>query len=171
MRTSALTSGMEVETPTGTGSHSSGFIRNRLNARVGQKTTQWPQLIHCCSPTVEALGRPFPPISMARSGHSETQMPGAKRLHQESDSSGEAPYIYGHHHGAIGILAGWVKKLFCIPLCAEPHEGVDDLRRLQGKAEPEIKGRYKISVTTLMAAMAAEVVSVMGRSAIIVLEK
>ncbi len=38
------------------------------------------------------------------------KMPGVKRLHQESDNSGKAPYIYGHHHGAIGILAGCVKK-------------------------------------------------------------
>ena len=38
------------------------------------------------------------------------KMPGVKRLHQESDNSGKAPYIYGHHHGVIGIMAGWVKK-------------------------------------------------------------
>ena len=25
------------------------------------------------------------------------KMPGVKRLHQESDNSGKAPYIYGHH--------------------------------------------------------------------------
>ena len=46
------------------------------------------------------------------------KMPGVKRLHQESDNSGKAPYIYGHHWGAIGILAGWVKKnILCSPLC------------------------------------------------------
>ena len=46
------------------------------------------------------------------------KMPGVKRLHQESDNSGKAPYIYGHHHGVIGILAGWAKKnLLYPPLC------------------------------------------------------
>ena len=46
------------------------------------------------------------------------KMPAVKKLHQESDNSGKAPYIYGHHHGVIGILAGWVKKnLLCPPLC------------------------------------------------------
>lgn len=46
------------------------------------------------------------------------KMPAVKRLHQESDNSGKAPYIYGHHWGVIGILAGWVKKtLLCTPLC------------------------------------------------------
>ncbi len=38
------------------------------------------------------------------------KMPGVKKLHQESDNSGKSPYIYGHHHGVIGILAGWIKK-------------------------------------------------------------
>ena len=38
------------------------------------------------------------------------KMPAVKRLHQESDNSGKAPYIYGHHWGVIGILAGQVKK-------------------------------------------------------------
>jgi hypothetical protein len=46
------------------------------------------------------------------------KMPAVKRLHQESDNSGKAPYIYGHHWGVIGILAGWVKKtLLHPPLC------------------------------------------------------
>ena len=45
------------------------------------------------------------------------KMPAVKRLHQESDNSGKAPYIYGHHWGVIGILSGWVKKtLLCTPL-------------------------------------------------------
>jgi hypothetical protein len=46
------------------------------------------------------------------------KMPAVKRLHQESDNSSKAPYIYGHHWGVIGVLAGWVKKnLLCSPLC------------------------------------------------------
>ena len=40
------------------------------------------------------------------------KIPGVKRLHQESDNSGKAPYIYGHHFGALGILAGSLKKTF-----------------------------------------------------------
>ena len=46
------------------------------------------------------------------------KMPAVKRLHQESDNSGKAPYIYGHHWGVIGVLAGRVKKnLLCSPSC------------------------------------------------------
>jgi hypothetical protein len=46
------------------------------------------------------------------------KMPAVKRLHQESENSGKAPYIYGHHWGVIGILAGRVKKIVLYPpLC------------------------------------------------------
>jgi hypothetical protein len=46
------------------------------------------------------------------------KMPAVKRLHQESDNSGKAPYIYGHHWGVIGLLAGRVKKIVLYtPLC------------------------------------------------------
>ena len=46
------------------------------------------------------------------------KMPAVKRLHQESDNSGKTPYIYGHHWGVIGILAGQVKKnILYSPLC------------------------------------------------------
>jgi hypothetical protein len=49
------------------------------------------------------------------------KMPGVKKLHQESQNSGKPPYIYGHHHGVLGILAGWVKKnLLYSPMCRAP---------------------------------------------------
>ena len=131
---------------------------------------RWWSIVLARCPLIEVDGRLLLAGDGIKISKEAEKMPGVKRLHQESDNSGKAPYIYGHHHGVIGILAGWVKKLFCIPLCAEPHEGVDELRKLQGKAEPEVKGQRKVSVTTLMAAMAAEIVSVIGRRAIIVLD-
>ncbi|MCP3680810.1 MAG: transposase [Gammaproteobacteria bacterium] len=42
------------------------------------------------------------------------KMPGVKKLYQDSDNSGKAPYIFGHHFGALGILGGWVKKNFSV---------------------------------------------------------
>lgn len=49
------------------------------------------------------------------------KMPAVKRLHQESDNSGKAAYIYGHHWGVIGVLAGWVKKtVLHSTLCRAP---------------------------------------------------
>ena len=46
------------------------------------------------------------------------KMPGVKRLHQESENSGKAEFIYGHMFGTIGVLVGSVAKLFCLPLSA-----------------------------------------------------
>jgi hypothetical protein len=49
------------------------------------------------------------------------KMPGVKRLPQESDNSGKAPYIYGHHQGVIGVLGGWRKKNLLHPaVCRAP---------------------------------------------------
>jgi len=77
-------------------------------------------------------------------------MPGVKKLHQESENSGKASWIFGHHFGVIGMLMGNAGKAFCIPLAAELHEGVAALRRLQGKEAPGIDGVEKTTIVTLM---------------------
>lgn len=63
-----------------------------------------------------------------------------------------------------------VKKIFCIPLCAELHEGVEALRCFQQKAQPIVDGRPKVSITSLMAAMAAQLVPALGRRCLLVLD-
>jgi len=63
-----------------------------------------------------------------------------------------------------------VKKIFCIPLCAELHEGVEELRRFQQKTPPQVDGQPKVSITSLMAAMATELVPELGRKCILVLD-
>ena len=60
-----------------------------------------------------------------------------------------------------------LKKIFCIPLRAELHEGVADIRALQGKAWPIVKDRPEVSIGTLMAAMAADIVTTVGRSLVV----
>ena len=55
-------------------------------------------------------------------------MPGVKMLHQESENSGKAPWIFGHHFGVVGLLAESLEKLFCIPVAAELHEGATAVR-------------------------------------------
>lgn len=67
------------------------------------------------------------------------------------------------------MLAG-EKKIFCIPLCAELHEGVEALRRFQKKADPLVDGQPKVSITSLMAAMAAKMVPALGRRCLLVLD-
>lgn len=40
------------------------------------------------------------------------------------------------------------RKLFCIPLCAEPNKGVEAIQMFQAKVEPVANGLLKVSVTT-----------------------
>lgn len=86
-------------------------------------------------------------------------MPGVKKLHQESENSGKAPWIFGHHFGVVGMLAGGLEKLFCIPMACELHEGATALRKLQGKAAPKINGVEKTTVVTLMGQLLTTVTS------------
>jgi hypothetical protein len=86
-------------------------------------------------------------------------MPGVKKLHQESENSGKAPWIFGHHFGVVGILAGGLEKLFCIPVACELHEGATALRKLQGKEAPKINGVEKTTIVTLMGNLLATVVN------------
>jgi hypothetical protein len=88
------------------------------------------------------------------------RMPGVKKLHQESDNSSKAPYIFGHHFGMLGLLAGSVKHMFCVPVMAEIHEGVEKLRVFQGKEPPVFKDKKgvtkkEITIVTLMLSMAS----------------
>lgn len=50
------------------------------------------------------------------------------------------------------------------------HEGVEELRELQGKPAPVVNGHPKVSVTRLMASMAVNLTMGMGKKAIIVLD-
>jgi hypothetical protein len=55
-------------------------------------------------------------------------------------------------------------------LCAELHEGAEKLRQFQNKPEPIVNGKKKVSVTSLMAAMAVELVNCLNAKSIIVLD-
>jgi hypothetical protein len=84
------------------------------------KTIQqkWWQIVWSYCPLLKVDGRYLLVGDGIKISKEAEKMPGVKRLHQESDNSGKAPFIYGHHYGAVGILAGWVKKnCLCAPLC------------------------------------------------------
>jgi hypothetical protein len=63
------------------------------------------------------------------------KMPGVKRLHQESEDSGKAEYIFGHLFGTIGILVGNAERVFCLPLSARLHDGVKKIRKWLDKTD------------------------------------
>jgi hypothetical protein len=91
-------------------------------------------------------------------------------LHQESENSGKAPWIFGHHFRVVGMLAGITEELFCIPLTAELHEGALALRTLQGKKPPTVNGVEKTTVVTLMGELLATVKRTLARPCVAVLE-
>lgn len=80
---------------------------------------RWCQIVISGScPLIEIDGRLLLSGDGIKISKEAEKMPGVKKLHQESDNSGKAPFIYGHHHGVIGILSGWVKKTVLYPpLC------------------------------------------------------
>ncbi len=63
------------------------------------------------------------------------KMPCVKRLHQESEDSSKPAYFFGHMFGMIGILAGDLGKLFCVPLSIKIHDGDKEIQKWD--AEPE----------------------------------
>jgi hypothetical protein len=79
---------------------------------------RWWQIVLSGCPLIKIDGRLLLAGDGIKISKEAEKMPGVKKLHQESDNSGKAPYIYGHHHGVIGIMAGWVKKtVLYSPLC------------------------------------------------------
>jgi hypothetical protein len=79
---------------------------------------RWWQIVLARCPLPEIDGRLLMAGDGIKISKEAEKMPAVKRLHQESENSGKAPYIYGHHWGVIGILAGRVKKIVLHPpLC------------------------------------------------------
>ena len=86
--------------------------------QLGEILQRWWRIVLECCPLPEIDGRLLLAGDGIKISKEAEQMPAVKRLHQESDNSGKAPYIYGHHWGVIGILAGRVKKILLHPpLC------------------------------------------------------
>ena len=82
---------------------------------------RWWQIVLSYCPLLTVDGRFLIAGDGIKVAKEAEKMPAVKKLHQESENSGKPPYIYGHHHGVLGILTGWVKKnLLCSPLRRTP---------------------------------------------------
>lgn len=138
--------------------------------RLDELMKRWLDVVISRCPLVKIDGRLVLFGDGIKISKEARKMPGVKKLHQDSDNSGKAPFINGHHHGVIGIAAGCEKKIFCVPLRAEIHEGVERLRQMQGKTAPIVGKKEKVTVTTLMASMASELASSLQTRCLIVLD-
>lgn len=59
-------------------------------------------------------------IKVAKAGR---QMPGVKKLHQQSESNNKAEYIFGHSCQAVAVLTQALSSVFALPLACRIHEG------------------------------------------------
>ena len=89
---------------------------------------QWAQVALHHYPLITFTGRALVLGDGIKVGKEARRMPAVKTLHQDSDNSGKAPYIRGHHFGFVGLLVGSLGKAFCLPLRAQLHEGIEGLR-------------------------------------------
>jgi len=81
------------------------------------------------------------------------KMPGVKRLHQDSDNSGKADSIWGHHIGYVGLLVGHLKKAFCLPVHGQLHEGINNIRldkKVDGKPATVVTRMANLVVNTAL---------------------
>ena len=54
------------------------------------------------------------------------RIPGVKKLCQESENSATPQFIHGHMFGGLGILAGNIHSMACVPLSIRLHDGLQD---------------------------------------------
>jgi len=92
-------------------------------------------------------------------------MPCVKRHYQESETVSKAAYIFGHMFGAIGILVGNSKKLFCVPLSIRIHDGDKQIKKWGGNDT----GCESHVVRTIRDACSA--VKVLGMKSILLLDR
>ena len=83
-------------------------------------------------------GMPVMPADGTKKSKEGKKMPCIKRLHQESENSSKPSFIYGQMFGVVGVLAGNIGKLFCIPLSIKIHDGDRQILKWDAR-EPELE--------------------------------
>jgi hypothetical protein len=91
------------------------------------------------------------------------RMPGVKKLHQESENSTKAEYMFGHMFGAIGVLMGNEIKKYCTPISIKIHNGVNKIRIW----EEGIKSTLAFSHVVQMVIDGVEITKKLGKSILI----
>ena len=92
-------------------------------------TWEWRRVVNSAGLLFRDDELPIMIVDGVKQSHEGKKIPGVKKLRQESENSSKASYIYGHHYGVLGVLIGNAKKLFCTPLSAQIHNGVDIIRK------------------------------------------
>lgn len=125
---------------------------------------KWILLVKTHAPLIEMEGYTVLTGDGVKQPKEARKMPGVKKLHQESENVSKAEYIFGHLFGAVGVLAGNIEKMFCIPLSATIQDGVKVIR------EWAESGSAKLSHVEQVVHIAGECTKELGKS-IIVLDR
>jgi hypothetical protein len=86
--------------------------------------SRWLQVVRRVAPLYSLNGAVVLVGDGMKQAKEARKMPGVKKLHQESENSSKAEYIFGHMFGAIGVLIGTSLKWFCLPLFMNLQDGV-----------------------------------------------
>ncbi|MEK5448872.1 transposase [Paenibacillus sp. FSL R7-0331] len=99
---------------------------------------RWLQVVRQSAPLLRIHGRVVLVGDGMKQAKEGRRMPGVKKLHQESENVSKGDYIFGHLFGAIGILVGYSRKWFCLPLFMNLQDGVQTIlgwKKSKGEAE------------------------------------
>lgn len=138
--------------------------------RLAEIQRCWANLIQRRCPLVTLNGHLLMVGDGIKVSKEAKKMPGVKKLRQDSENSGKSPFIFGHHFGVVGLLAGTTKSMFCIPVMAEIHEGVEKLRAFQGKQAPVVNGEKSVTIVTLMLSLAGSLARHLTRPCMLILD-
>jgi len=132
-----------------------GFFRSNAWS-LETLTAKWCALVQKNAPIVKHGDA----VVMVGDGVKESKegrrMPGVKRLHQESDNSSKADYIWGHLFGGVGILAQKDDKCFCIPLALTLQDGVKPIFGWEEKEEEKQRQTSHVTEMVILAHKQAE---------------
>lgn len=118
-------------------------------------TLQWIKLVTESVELQKVDGRNILIADGVKQSKEGRKMPGVKKLHQESENSSKADYIFGHMFGVVGILAGNKSKLFCIALRASIQDGVSKIREFEDPTVPS--GSHVVQVITQAGEIARQI--------------
>jgi len=91
--------------------------------------SKWTEIVKSIAPVYKECGMTVLVGDGVKQSKEARKMPGVKKLHQESENSSKAEYIFGHMFGGVGVLIGGKVKMFCVPLSMKIHDGVKAIRQ------------------------------------------
>jgi len=104
------------------------FFRSRA-WNIEEVTKRWTSIVKENAPISNVNGMSILIGDGVKQAKEGKKMPGVKKLHQESENSSKAKYIFGHLFGVVSVLIGKAEKQFALPLTATIQDGVNVIRK------------------------------------------